>query len=100
MLYRLEVWQTFSRLLLNIPDAVTAISALKRVVIGNARCETIDEQHRLALAPDLSKFAGLGKTAYWVPIGNYVELWSPDSFDENVRGSFLRLLRQMAREEE
>ena len=68
---------------LPIRDKVLATSSLnpqaasiKRLLVGNARDETLDSAGRLLIAPELRQFAGLEKQVWLVGQGSHFELWS------------------------
>ena len=68
---------------LPIRDKVLATSSLnpqsasiKRLLVGNARDETLDSAGRLLIAPELRQFAGLEKQVWLVGLGSHFEIWS------------------------
>ena len=68
---------------LPIRDKVLATSSLnpqaasiKRLLVGNARDETLDSAGRLLIAPELRQFAGLDKQVWLVGLGSHFEIWS------------------------
>ena len=68
---------------LPIRDKVLATSSLnpqsasiKRLLVGNARNETLDSSGRLLVAPELRQFAGLEKQVWLVGLGSHFEIWS------------------------
>ena len=68
---------------LPIRDKVLATSSLnpqaasiKRLLVGNARDETLDSAGRLLIAPELRQFAVLEKQVWLVGQGSHFEIWS------------------------
>ena len=68
---------------LPIRDKVLATSSLnpqaasiKRLLVGNARDETLDSAGRLLIAPELRQFAGLEKQVWLVGLGSHFEIGS------------------------
>ena len=68
---------------LPIRDKVLATSslnpqsaAIKRLLVGNARDETLDSAGRLLIAPELRQFAALEKQVWLVGLGSHFEIWS------------------------
>ena len=68
---------------LPIRDKVLATSSLnpqaasiKRLLVGNARDESLDSAGRLLIAPELRQFAGLEKQVWLVGLGSHFEIWS------------------------
>ena len=68
---------------LPIRDKVLATSSLnpqaasiKRLLVGNARDETLDSAGRLLIAPELRQFAVLEKQVWLVGLGSHFEIWS------------------------
>ena len=68
---------------LPIRDKVLATSSLnpqaasiKRLLVGNARDESLDSAGRLLIAPELRQFAQLEKKIWLVGQGSHFEIWS------------------------
>ena len=51
-------------------------AAIKRLLVGNAREETLDSAGRLLVAPELRRFAQFEKQAWLVGQGSHFEIWS------------------------
>jgi len=51
-------------------------AAIKRLLVGNAREETMDSTGRLLVAPELRQFAQLEKQVWLVGQGSHFEIWS------------------------
>lgn len=101
LLLQRDVWEPIQNKLLSLTGANPNFTALKRLLIGNARDVSVNATQRLELATELAEFAGLDKNAYWVQTGHHVELWNPEAFSKEVGGSWLskQLANKLHREE-
>ena len=80
---------------LPIRDKVLATSSLnpqaasiKRLLVGNARDETLDSAGRLLIAPELRQFAGLEKQVWLVGLGSHFEIWSDAGWQKEQEAVF------------
>ena len=80
---------------LPIRDKVLATSSLnpqaasiKRLLVGNARDETLDSAGRLLIAPELRQFAGLEKQVWLVGLGSHFEIWSDIGWQKEQEAVF------------
>ena len=76
---------------LPIRDKVLAASslnpqsaAIKRLLVGNAREESVDSVGRLLVAPELRQFALLEKQVWLVGQGSHFEIWSDASWQKQL----------------
>lgn len=76
---------------LPIRDKVLAASslnpqsaAIKRLLVGNAREESVDSVGRLLVAPELRQFALLEKQAWLVGQGSHFEIWSDANWQKQL----------------
>jgi len=92
LLFSEKFWVPQRDKILLLPGDDPRNGALKRVIVGNARTETVDKRHRVVVANDLCEFAQLGKIAYWVPVANHVEVWNPELFSPDNCCSWLNYL--------
>ena len=51
-------------------------AAIKRLLVGNARDESMDSAGRLLVAPELRQFAQFEKQVWLVGQGSHFEIWS------------------------
>ena len=78
-----------------IRDKVLAASSfnpqsagIKRLLVGNARDESLDSAGRLLVAPELRRFAGLEKQVWLVGQGSHFEIWSDEGWQQQQDAVF------------
>lgn len=76
MLYPDASWVAIREKILAAPSFESRAAAIKRVIVGNAREESLDSAGRLLIAPELRAFAGLEKQVWLVGLGSHFEIWS------------------------
>lgn len=76
LLYPRPDWEPIRARILATPSFEVRSAALKRVLVGNARAESLDAAGRLLVAPGLREYAGLEKAAWFVGMGSHFEIWS------------------------
>lgn len=59
-------------------------AAIKRLLVGNARDESLDSAGRLLVAPELRQFAQLEKQVWLVGQGSHFEIWSETSWQRQL----------------
>ena len=76
LLYPSPAWQPIRDQILKASSLDTRAASIKRVLVGNARTETLDAAGRLLVANELREYANLEKTVYLVGMGSHFEIWS------------------------
>jgi MraZ protein len=76
LLYPLAAWEPIRDKILKAPSFDARAQSLKRVLVGNARTESLDSAGRLLLASELRGHAQLEKTVWMVGMGSHFEIWS------------------------
>jgi len=76
LLYPSPAWQPIRDRILKASSLDTRAASIKRVLVGNARTETLDSAGRLLVANELRDYANLEKTVYLVGMGSHFEIWS------------------------
>lgn len=76
LLYPEADWLPIRDKILAAPSFDLRASSALRVLVGNARDETLDSNGRLLIAPELRSFAGLDKQVWLVGLGSHFEIWS------------------------
>ncbi len=75
-------WNEFVEELNRLPGTDMRARKLRRAMLANSsECE-VDKQGRILINSDLRKAAALDKEAVFVGVGNKIELWDKDRFDE------------------
>ena len=76
LLYPAPAWEPIRDKVLAASSFNPQAAAIKRLLVGNARDETLDSAGRLLIAPELRQFAGLEKQVWLVGLGSHFEIWS------------------------
>ena len=76
LLFPLPAWEPLRDQILKTPSFNAQSQPLKRVLVGNAREESLDAAGRLLIAPELRDTAQLEKTVWLVGLGTHFEIWS------------------------
>lgn len=80
LLYPLPAWEPIRDKILQAPSFNRDSQALKRVLVGNAREDSLDSAGRLLVAPELRDHAKLEKTVWLVGMGSHFEIWSDEGW--------------------
>ena len=76
LLYPQTAWAPIRDKLLAASSFNPQSAAIKRLLVGNARDESMDSAGRLLIAPELRQFALLEKQVWLVGLGSHFEIWS------------------------
>ena len=76
LLYPALAWEPIRDKVLAASSLNVQSAAIKRLLVGNARDETMDSAGRLLIAPELRQFAQLEKQVWLVGQGSHFEIWS------------------------
>ena len=76
LLYPAAAWEPIRDQVLAASSLNLQAAAIKRLLVGNAREETLDSAGRLLVSPELRKFAQLDKEVWLVGQGTHFEIWS------------------------
>jgi MraZ protein len=76
LLYPVSAWEPIREKILKVPSFDARSQSLKRVLVGNARTETLDTSGRILLPPGLRGHAQLEKVIWVVGMGSHFEIWS------------------------
>lgn len=76
LLFPMPAWEPLRDQILKTPSFNAQSQSLKRVLVGNAREESLDAAGRLLVAPELRDTAQLEKTVWLVGMGSHFEIWS------------------------
>ena len=82
--------EEYNELMSNFKSMITvaptpALSAA-RAIMSHTSPISEDSQGRFTLSSDLKDKAGLGKDVVFVGMGNKIELWDPQRFEDNISG--------------
>ncbi len=76
LLYPAPAWQPIREQVLKASSLDPRAASIKRVLVGNARTETLDTAGRLLIAAELREYAQFEKTVFLVGMGTHFEIWS------------------------
>ena len=76
LIYPAGAWEPIRDKVLAASSLNPQSAAVKRLLVGNAREETLDSAGRLLIAPELRQFAQLEKQVWLVGQGSHFEVWS------------------------
>ena len=76
LLYPAPAWEPIRAQVLAASSLNVQSAAIKRLLVGNAREETMDNAGRLLIAPELRQFAQLEKQVWLVGQGSHFVIWS------------------------
>lgn len=93
LLYPAPAWVPIRDKVLAASSLNTRSAAIKRLLVGNARDESLDAAGRLLVAPELRQFAQLEKQVWLVGQGSHFEIWS-DAGWQQQQELFLGMVEQ------
>ena len=76
LLYPAPEWAPIRDKVLAASGLSMQTTVIKRLLVGNARDETMDSAGRVLIAPELRQFAELEKKVWLVGQGGHFEIWS------------------------
>ncbi len=76
LLYPAPAWEPIRDKVLAASSLDPKAAAIKRLLVGNARDESMDSAGRLLVSPELRLFAELEKQVWLVGQGSHFEIWS------------------------
>ena len=76
LLYPATAWEPIRDKVLAASSLNLQSAAIKRLLVGNARDETLDSAGRLLVSPELRLFAQFEKQVWLVGQGTHFEIWS------------------------
>ena len=75
--FSLAAWLGFAQRVSALPLGNAEARSLRRLLFGGASQAQLDERGRIALAPELRRYAQLGDGAIIAGLSSYFEIWSP-----------------------
>lgn len=76
LLYPAQAWEPIRDKVLAASSLNLQSAAIKRLLVGNAREESLDSAGRLLVSPELRQFAQFEKQVWLVGQGSHFEIWS------------------------
>lgn len=88
LLYPAGAWEPIRDKVLAASSLDQRSAAIKRLLVGNAREETLDSAGRLLVAPELRRFAQFEKQVWLVGQGSHFEIWSDAGWQKEQEAVF------------
>lgn len=88
LLYPEPAWEPIRDKVLSASSFNLQAAAIKRLLVGNAREESMDAAGRLLIAPELRQFAQLEKQVWLVGQGSHFEIWSDVGWQQQQEAVF------------
>ena len=80
--YAPDEWNLFEAKLRALPISNPQARKLSRFFLVGASDVTVDKQGRITLPMQLREFAGITKDVLLAGVGNHLEIWNPDRYNE------------------
>ena len=80
--YAPDEWNLFEAKLRALPISNPQARKLSRFFLVGASDVTVDKQGRITLPVQLREFAGITKDVLLAGVGNHLEIWNPDRYNE------------------
>jgi MraZ protein len=81
-IYPLKEWEQLAARVSGLPITNRRARALRRRFFSNASDAALDKQGRVLVPPRLREYAGLDGEVVITGLDTYIELWNPDSWQE------------------
>ena len=88
LLYPQAAWEPIRDKVLAASSFNPQSAGIKRLLVGNARDESLDSAGRLLVAPELRRFASLEKQVWLVGQGSHFEIWSDEGWQQQQDAVF------------
>lgn len=82
--YPQSVWKELSERFKGLPITRSKERRKRRVIFATAFSPDLDEQGRVLLPPSLREYAGIKESAVVAGLNDYLEIWSKESWDEEL----------------
>ena len=80
--YAPDEWNLFEAKLRALPISNPQARKLSRIFLVGASDVTVDKQGRITLPMQLREFAGITRDVLLAGVGNHLEIWNPDRYNE------------------
>ena len=80
--YAPDEWNLFEAKLRALPIRDPQARKLSRFFLVGASDVTVDKQGRITLPMQLREFAGITRDVLLAGVGNHLEIWNPDRYNE------------------
>jgi len=86
--YPMAEWEAFEERLSALPRFDPSVAMIRRIYVSGAVELEMDKLGRVLIPASLRGYASLERKGLWAGMGNHLELWSKDRFDD-LRASVL-----------
>lgn len=80
--YPMAEWLAFEERLAALPRFDPSVAMIRRIYVSGAVEIEMDKLGRVLVPAGLRTYAGLTRNALWAGMGQHLELWSKERFDE------------------
>ena len=85
LLYPKSAWEPIQEKVMKFSSIDKKSSGLQRLLVGYAEDVNVDASGRILLSAELRTYAGIDKNLMLVGQGTHFELWSKDSWEEEIK---------------
>ncbi len=87
LVYPMKEWLAFEEKLAQLPKFDPSVVMIRRLYVSSAVEVEVDKLGRLLVPKELRDLAGLEREVLWAGMGDHLELWSKERFDEVRRAA-------------
>lgn len=95
-IYSESEWQALTDKLNTLPDSI--VGDIKQFLYSKTISVKPDNQGRVVLTPDLITYAGIDKNVVIIGVGNYLQVWAEDLWDQKEHSLDIGTIRAKMRE--
>ena len=85
LLYPKSAWEPIQEKVMKFSSFYKKSSGLQRLLVGYAEDVNVDASGRILLSAELRTYANIDKSLMLVGQGTHFELWSKDSWEEEIK---------------
>lgn len=82
--YPESAWNALQEKLSSLPFTDKKVRSFNRFFLGGAEALDADKQGRVLVPSTLREYASLDKEVVWVGVGNRIEIWNIDKWNEQM----------------
>jgi MraZ protein len=85
LLYPLAAWEPIRDRVMTFPSLDRTASVWKRLLIGFAEDQSLDNSGRILISPELRDYAGIEKQVMFVGQGSHFEIWNLNAWNDQLK---------------
>jgi MraZ protein len=85
LLYPLAAWEPIRDRVMTFPSLDRTASVWKRMLIGFAEDQSLDNSGRILISPELRNYAGIEKQVMFVGQGSHFEIWNLNAWNDQLK---------------